>query len=84
MITAEDVTNLDSREIFEDCGLEYHQMLERADIEGLPDDLELVIFFDNPQSKTPIGTLMSHEKEVKFTCCPLEDTCATSYFIPRF
>lgn len=74
MITAEDVTNLENRGIIDDCGLEYHQWLEEADLEDLPDDLELVIFFDNPHSKTPIGTFVSHEKEVKFTCCPPEDT----------
>ena len=85
MITAEDMTNLENRGIIEDCGLEYHQWLEEAHVEDLPDDLELVIFFDNPQTKTPIGTFMSHEKEVKFTCCPPEDSsAASSYLVPRF
>ncbi|KAH9060986.1 hypothetical protein EDB87DRAFT_522735 [Lactarius vividus] len=83
MITAENVMDLDTRGIIEDRALEYHQWLEEADLEDLPDDLELVIFFDNPQSKTPIGTFMSHEKEVQFVCYPPEDTSvAPSYFVP--
>ncbi len=82
MITAEDVTDLDSRRIIEDCGLDYHQWLEEADLEDLPDDLELVIFFDNPHTKTPIGTFVSHEKEIEFACCPPEDTSAApTYFV---
>jgi hypothetical protein len=89
IITAEDVTNLDNRDIIEYCGLEYHQWLEEADLEDLPDDLELIVFFDNPQSKTPIGTFVSHGKEIKFACCPQggppEDASVTSsYFLPRF
>ncbi|KAI9467173.1 hypothetical protein BJY52DRAFT_1236849 [Lactarius psammicola] len=76
MITAEDMTDLDSRGIIEDCGLDYHQWLEEADLEDLPDDLELVIFFDSPHTKTPIGTFVSHEKGVKFACCPPEDASA--------
>jgi hypothetical protein len=85
IITAENVTDFDNRGIVEDRGFEYHQWLEEADLEDLPDDLELVVFFDNPQSKTPIGTFVSHEKEVKFACCPPEDTSVASlYFVPRF
>jgi len=79
IITAENVTDFDNRGIIEDCGFEYHQWLEEADLEDLPDDLELVVFFDNPQSKTPIGTFVSHEKEVKFACCLLEDTSIASF-----
>lgn len=85
ILTAENLANLDNQGIIEDCGLEYHQWLEEADLEDLPDDLELVVFFDNPQSKIPIGTFMSHGKEIKFACCPLEDTSvALSYFVPLF
>ena len=87
IITDENVTDLDSRGIIEDCGFEYHQWLEEANLEDLPDDLELAVFFDNPQSKTAIGTFMSHGKEIKFSCYrPLAEdaSVASSYFVPCF
>ncbi|KAI0254866.1 hypothetical protein BJV78DRAFT_1183419 [Lactifluus subvellereus] len=72
IVTAEDITDPDIREAIEDCGREYHQWLEEADLEDLPDDLELVIFFDNPRNREPIGTFVSHQRGVEFVCCPRE------------
>jgi hypothetical protein len=72
IVTSEDVTDPDIREAIEDCGREYHQWLEEADLENLPDDLELQIFFDDPHHREPIGTFVSYGKEVEFDCCPRE------------
>jgi hypothetical protein len=72
IVTAEDVTDPDIRKAIEDCGREYDQWLEEAELEDLPDDLELVIFFDNPRDRTPIGTFVSYPREVEFVCCPRE------------
>jgi hypothetical protein len=87
MITAEDVTDPDIRSIIEDCGDEYHQWLEEADLEDLPDDLELLVHFNDPYDREPLGTFMSYQKEVKFQCCPVEyedaesDSVSSSYII---
>ena len=85
IVTAEDVTDPDTRKAIEDCGREYDQWLEEAELEDLPDDLELVIFFDNPRDRTPIGTFVSYPREVKFECCPREseDTESESEFEPE-
>jgi len=72
MITAEDVTDPDIRSIIEDCGDEYYQWLEEADLEDLPNDLELLVHFNDPYDSEPLGTFMSYQKEVKFQCCPVE------------
>ncbi|KAF8272150.1 hypothetical protein EI94DRAFT_1719117, partial [Lactarius quietus] len=72
ILTAENMSSLDNWGIIEDCGFEYQQWLEEADLEDLPDDLELVVFFDNPQRKTPIGSFMSRT------------STTSSYVVPHF
>jgi hypothetical protein len=70
IVTREDVTDPGIREAIEGCGREYHQWLEEADLEDLPDDLELLVFFDN--YREPIGSFVSYQKQVEFECCPRE------------
>jgi hypothetical protein len=72
VITEEDITDPDIRKTIEDGCDEYHQWLEEADLEDLPDDLELLIHFDNPYRREPIASFISYQKEVKFSCCPME------------
>lgn len=91
MITAEDVTDPDIQCIIEDCGDEYHQWLEEADLEDLPEDVELLVHFNDPYDREPLGTFMSYQKEVKFQCGPVEyedededeesDTVSSSYIV---
>ena len=78
MLTAEDITDPDIRTAIEDCGREYHGWLEEADLEDLPYDLELLVHFDNPYRRETIGSFMSYQTEVKFTCCPREDSDSES------
>jgi hypothetical protein len=73
IITAEDVTDPDIQTAIEECGEEYHEWLEEADLEDLPHDLELLVHFDNPYRRETIGSFMSYQKQVKFTCCPRDD-----------
>jgi len=89
-ITEEDITDPDVRRAMEDGCHEYHQWLEEADLDDLPDDLELLIHFDNPHRREPIGSLISYHREVKFSCCPMEkedeesSVASSSYFIIHF
>jgi hypothetical protein len=78
IITAEDVTDPDIQTAIEECGDEYHEWLEEADLEDLPYDLELLVHFDNPYRRETIGSFMSYQKEVKFTCCPRDDSNSES------
>ena len=85
MVTEEDITDPDIRRAMEDGCDEYHQWLEEADLEDLPDDLELLIHFDNPHSREPTGSFISYQKEVRSSCCPMENedeefiVCRTSF-----
>ena len=78
IITAEDVTDPGIQTAIEECGDEYHEWLEEADLEDLPYDLELLVHFDNPYRRETIGSFMSYQKEVKFTCCPRDDSDSES------
>jgi hypothetical protein len=80
IITAEDVTDPDIQTAIEECGDEYHEWLEEADLEDLPYDLELLVHFDNPYRRGTIGSFMSYQKEVKFTCCPRGDSDSESVY----
>ena len=71
-ITEEDITDPDVRRAMEDGCREYHQWLEEADLDDLPDDLELLIHFVNPHRREPIASFISYHREVKFACCPME------------
>jgi hypothetical protein len=72
IVTREDVTDPDIQEAIEDCGREYHQWLEEADLEDLPDDLELLVYFDNPYHREPIGSFVSYQKQVELGGCQRE------------
>jgi len=80
IITAEDVTDPDIQTAIEECGDEYHEWLEEADLEDLPYDLELLVHFDNPYRRETIGSFMSYQKEVKFRCCPRDDSDSESVY----
>ena len=90
MITEEDITDPDIRRMIEEGCDEYHQLLEEADLEDLPDDLELLIHFDNPDSREPIASFISYQKEVKFSCRPMENenevsvSTSSSYFVVSY
>lgn len=73
VITEEDITDPEIRRAIEDGCDEYHQWLEEADLEDLPDDLELLIHFDNPYRREPIASFISYQKEIKFSCCPMDN-----------
>ena len=89
-ITEEDITDPDVRRAMEDGCHEYYQWLEEADLDDLPDDLELLIHFDNHHRREPIASLISYDREVKFSCCPMEkeddesSVASSSYFIIHF
>ena len=92
-ITEEDITDPDVRRAMEDGCREYHQWLEEADLNDLPDDLELLIHFDNPHRREAIGSFISYHREVKFSCCPMEkedeessvaSSLASYYFVIHF
>lgn len=80
IITAEDVTNPAIQTAIEVCGNEYHEWLEEANLEDLPYDLELLVHFDNPYRRETIGSFMSYQKEIKFTCCPRDDSDSESVY----
>lgn len=80
IITAEDVTEPDIQAAIEECGDEYHEWLEEANLEDLPYDLELLVHFDNPYHRETIGSFMSYQKEIKFTCCPRDDPDSESVY----
>lgn len=89
-ITEEDITDPDVQRAMEDGCDEYHQWLEEADLDDLPDDLELLIHFDNSHRREPIASFISYHKEVRFSCCPMEkedeefSVASSSYFINSF
>jgi hypothetical protein len=80
IITDEDVTDPDTQAAIEECGDEFDELLEEADLEDLPYDLELLVHFDNPYHREPVGSFMSYQKEVRFSRCSRDDSDSESVY----
>ncbi|KAI0268096.1 hypothetical protein BC834DRAFT_676237 [Gloeopeniophorella convolvens] len=77
VVTTEDVTNESIRKDIEDYSYDFCESLEEADIEEIPDDLELVMNFADPVTRIPVGSFMSRQQELRIAWCS-RDTWARS------